>query len=117
MSQAVHSLARPRRRDETDERGRARGGVLLRGDLFEQLPRLGVGRIAPQRDLQGVDRLLRVAAAQVDPSEQQMRLALVRREIYDAPQFRERFLVPLLQEQAPPAIEVELGQLALIALP
>src|SRR6266511_497380 len=52
----------------------------FRGEAIEQLLRFGVGGIAPDGNLQRVDRILRAAVAHVDLAEQQVCGALVRRE-------------------------------------
>src|SRR4029453_6284990 len=77
----------------------------------------GVGLVvAPDRDLQLVDRVGDLAGAQVKPSEQQMRLAFVRRQIDRAPQLRNRFRVTLGLIQASSAFEMKGRHVALISL-
>src|SRR5439155_10059352 len=72
--------------------------------------------VAPDRDLQFVDRIRDLAAAQVQTPEQQVRLAFVRRQVDGAPELGDRFGVTLGLEETPAALEVKYGLLALVAL-
>src|SRR5262249_6146847 len=70
--------------------------------LQVRLAQLDVGRrgfFAPQRDLERVNGLVQAAVAQVDTTEEPMRLGLVRREIDRAAQLGRRFPIVFLLKQ------------------
>ena len=71
---------------------------------------------APDRNLQRGHRLRRPARAQVDAPEQQVRLGFVGRQEDGAAQLDGRLAILLRLEQPPAALEMELREVALIAL-
>ena len=76
----------------------------------------GGGVAAPDRDLERGDRFLRTPGAKMNAPEQQLRLGFVGRQEHRAPQLGRRLAILLRLEQPPAALEMELRQLALIAL-
>src|SRR4051812_22880604 len=95
----------------------ASGGGVLQSKIRLSEGNVGGRRVfAPERDLEGVDRLARTAAAQVDARDQQVRLGLVRREEHHALQLGHRLAVLFGLVQAARALEMELGDVLLIAL-
>src|ERR1051326_1894397 len=71
---------------------------------------------APDRNLQGVDRLARPSGAKVDTADQQVRLRFVRREKNRTLELSQGFAVLLLREKSAAALQVELRDVFLIAL-
>src|SRR5258705_3607147 len=95
----------------------ARGIHVLRLDVRVGEREMRVDLIvAPDRNLQLVDGVRHLPLAQVDTPEQEVRLALVRREVDGAPKLADGFRVALCLEQAAAALDVKRRLLALVAL-
>src|SRR5262245_61400518 len=60
---------------------------------------------------------MNTAASQVNPADEQMCLRLVRREKQRPVELVERLSIPFFLKQSPAALQIELRQLALVALP
>ena len=85
-------------------------------ERFPQRHVCGRGFGAPDRDLQRVNRLAQAARPQINPTEKQMGLRLVRRQKERAAQFVDRLAVALLLEQPAYPFEMERRLFPLLAL-
>ena len=111
-------------RPPTPDRAPAPSAPAARAPADVLQPQVGVGQrdvrgggvAAPDRDLQRVDRFARAAGAQMDAADQQVRLRLVGRQEDRAAQLRHRLAILLALEEPAAALEMELRQVALVAL-
>ncbi len=78
---------------------------------------MGLDRLgAPERDLQGVDRLARPPGPQMNAPEEEVRAGVVRGEEQDAIQLGDRVGVVILLVKPPRAIVVVASELLLVSL-